>query len=79
MGVQITEDVLDSINMTAEELLIEMATHLYDLEKLSMGQARHLANLDHISFQKELAKRNIYIKYNLDEFLEDMKTIEALD
>jgi len=30
MGVQITEDVLDSINMTAEELLIEMATHLYD-------------------------------------------------
>jgi len=44
-----------------------------------MGQARHLANLDHISFQKELAKRNIYIKYNLDEFLEDMKTIEALD
>lgn len=79
MGIQITEEMLDRINMTSEELLIELATHLYDMERLSMGQARHLANLDPIAFQKELAKRDIYIKYDLDEFMADMKTIEELD
>lgn len=78
MGVQISEHVLKEANMTAKEFLAEVAVHLYDIGKLTMGQARKFAGLDPITFQKELAKRNVYIKYDINDFEEDMKTIEEL-
>lgn len=67
MDLLIKEEVLGKAEITAEELIIEIATHLYDTGRLSMGQARNLSQLDHISFQKELAKRDVYIKYDIDD------------
>lgn len=79
MGVHISDDQLSQAKMTPEEFLIEVATHLYDIGKLTLGQARNLANLDQISFQKELARRDIYIKYDYEDFLVDLRTIEELN
>ena len=76
MGLTISDEVLRQADLTAEELLIEMAVHLYDTGRLSMGQARNLAQLDQISFQKELAKRDVYIKYDIQDLDEDLKTFE---
>lgn len=79
MGIQITTDFLDRLGMTESEFLTEMAVHFYDIGKMSMGQARHFARLDVISFQKEMQKRNVYIKYDVEELEEDLKTIEDLE
>ncbi|MEL7219911.1 MAG: UPF0175 family protein [Bacteroidota bacterium] len=53
-----------------------MAVHFYDIGKMSIGQARNFANLDQISLQKEMSKRNVCIKYDLEE---DMRTLEIMD
>lgn len=78
MDLLIKEDILKKAEITAEELLIEIAVHLYDTERLSMGQARNLAQLDQISFQKELAKRDVYIKYDVDDLDTDLENLDKL-
>lgn len=77
MGLMINEEVLSSANMSAKELLIEIAVHLYDIGKLSLGQARHMAELDQISFQQEMSKRNVLIKYFHEDFMDDLESIKA--
>lgn len=78
MDLLIKEDILKKAEITAEELLIEIAVHLYDTERLSMGQARNLAQLDQISFQKELAKRDVYIKYDVYDLETDLENLDKL-
>ena len=79
MTIQISEEILSIAEFTPQEFLIEIATHLYNINKLTMGQARKLANLDQISFQQELSKRDIYIKYSVVDFENDLKSIQELN
>lgn len=73
----INEEVLLNANMSAEDLLIEIAVHLYDIGKLTLGQARDMAGLDQISFQQEMSKRDVLIKYDQEDFMDDLAAIKA--
>ena len=48
-------EVLEKAEISGSDLLIEIAVYLYGKERLSIGQAKDLAGLDLVSFQKELA------------------------
>ena len=74
----ISREVLDKVHLSAEELAIEIATHLYATKRLTMGQAKRLAGLDQISFQGELAKRNIYLHITYDDVMKDVATLRRL-
>ena len=76
MSFQIPDTVLKNAGLSGEELLLELAVYLYDKEQLSFGQAKKLAGLDHISFQKALAIRDVYIKYDVEDLKEDMRNWE---
>lgn len=71
--------ILQGIQITPSELLVEIAVHLYDTERLTMGQAKKLAGLTQIEFQKELAKRNVCIKYDVQDWEKDMANLSILD
>ncbi|MEZ4827154.1 MAG: UPF0175 family protein [Bacteroidia bacterium] len=75
MALIITDDTLQKVNLSAEELLIDLACFMYEKKRMSMGQARNLAGLDQISFQKELAKRDIYIHYSEEDLRKDLKNL----
>ena len=79
MGVQITEEFLAKLNMTRNEFLLEVAVHLYDIDKMSMGQARNFAGVDQITFQKEMKKRNVFIKYDVEDLEEDLRSVREFD
>ncbi len=68
-------EFLQSVKMTSQELAIEIAVYLYEKERLTLGQAKRLADLDQISFQKELAGRNVYINIKEEDILQDVKNI----
>lgn len=78
MDLLIKEEILEKAEITAEELIIEIAVHLYDIGRLSTGQARNLAQLDQISFQKELAKRDVYIQYDIKDLETDLENLRKL-
>ena len=79
MDLLIKEETLRKVELSAEELLIEMAVHLYDIERLSMGQARNLAQLDQLFFQKELARQNVYIKYDVEDLHTDLENLKEFN
>ncbi len=74
--LRVPEQILSSANISAEQLLIEVAVYLYDSERLSLGQARALVQMDVISFQKELAKRDINIKIDIEDFEDDLISLD---
>lgn len=78
MNITIPDEAVEQAHLTPNELLIEFATYLYDRKILSIGQAKKIAGLDLISFQMELAKRNIFIHYNIDDLQKDLDNLKAL-
>ena len=75
----IAGNVLEELRISPTELLIDLAVFLYDSEKLSMGQAKKLAGLTQIDFQKEMSKRNVLIKYDIEDLETDLKNLNILD
>jgi predicted HTH domain antitoxin len=75
MDLVSTEDILKKINLSPDELRLEMAVYLYQQERLSMGQARHLASVDQHTFQKELKKRGVHIHYDTSDLEEDLRNL----
>jgi predicted HTH domain antitoxin len=71
----IPKEFLESAKMSAQDLAIEIAVYLYEKKRLTLGQAKRLAGLDQISFQKELAKRNVFIHYDTADVLTDIKNL----
>ena len=76
MIITIPDEALLSAKISTKELLTNLAVYLYDKERLSIGQARKLSGLDLLSFQKELAVRNVYIKYTEEDLNKDIQLLE---
>lgn len=74
----ISGKLLEDLKLSPGELLTELAIHLYNTEKLSMGQAKKLAGLTQIDFQKELSQREIDLKYDIEDFETDLKNLDNL-
>jgi predicted HTH domain antitoxin len=74
----ISADMLQQLQTSPSELRVDLAVYLYDKERMTMGQAKKLAGLTQIQFQQELAKRNVFIKYDVEDFEKDLRTSEEL-
>jgi predicted HTH domain antitoxin len=78
MSVIIPEEVLVATRMTEAELRQEIAVLLFQKEKLTLAQAARLAGMSRLQFQHLLASRQIPLHYDVAEFEEDMRTLEAM-
>lgn len=78
MSIIIPDDILQATRMTEQELRQEIAIALFQKEKLTLGQASHLAAMNQLQFQHLLASRQIPVHYDVAEFEEDMKTLKEL-
>jgi len=78
MSVVISDDILHATHMTEAEFLQEIAILLYEKEKLSLGKASKLARMGRIQFQLLLASRRIPIKYDVEDFEADLKTLRKM-
>jgi predicted HTH domain antitoxin len=74
----ISGNILEGLKISPAELMIDIAVYLYDKEKLSMGQAKKLAGLTQIEFQKELSKNGVLIKYDIEDFEKDLENLKTL-
>lgn len=76
MSLTISDEILNSSRMTASELLVEIAIMLFQQERVSLGKASKIAEMNYVEFQQLLAQRNISIHYDVEEFEEDIKTLQ---
>ena len=78
MSVIISDEVLRASRLSASELKMEIAVMLFQKEKLSLGQASRLADVDYFEFQHILASRHISVHYDVADFEEDLETLSQL-
>jgi predicted HTH domain antitoxin len=78
MSVVISDDVLDAIHMSAEELKREIAVLLFQQERLTLGQASQMAGMSQLQFQFLLASRQIPLHYGVADFDADLKTLREM-
>jgi predicted HTH domain antitoxin len=71
----VPKEILQSVKMSPQEMAVEIAVYLYEKERLTLGQAKRLAGLDQISFQKELAERNVYLRIREKDVLQDVENL----
>lgn len=76
--ITIPEDIVTATQLSAEELLLEIAIYLYQRERLTLEQASKLAQLSRLDFQRQLAARDIPIHYSVDELEEDLQTLRDM-
>ncbi len=78
MGQEIivSTEFLEKAKMSAAELTLEIAVYLYEKKRLTLGQAKRMAGLGQIAFQKELGKRGVYIHYDMSDFEMDLKNLD---
>lgn len=78
MSLVIDNEILQTARMTEKELLQEIAIMLFEKEKLSLGQASKLAEMNLMQFQHLLASRSIAVHYGVEDFEQDLETLEGL-
>ncbi len=78
MPVTIPDEVLAAARMSAPEIKRELALTLFQQERLTLGQARRLAEMSHLDFQALLAERQIPIPYGVEEFRDDLRTLRQM-
>ena len=79
MGLlSISRELELATHMTAQEIRREFAVQLYAQGKLSMGKARELAEMTVYEFQCLLGSRGIPVNYGVEDFLDDLDTIQRL-
>jgi len=78
MSMIISEKILQSAQMTEDELRQEIAILLFQRGKLSLGQASKLAQMNQYQFQSLLSSRQIPIHYDVAEFEADLHTLREI-
>ena len=78
MPVTISDDVLAAAHLSEPELRLELAVTLFREDRLTLAQASRLAETDQFAFQSVLADREIPVHYGIEEFHEDLRTIDTL-
>ncbi len=78
MTLTIPDEVLSHVNISSIDMRIEVAAYLYERQRISIGKARLIAGLSLIQFQKELAKRNIYLQISSKDLDTEVKNLRLL-
>jgi len=77
-AIHVPFDLGSATKMTEEELRSELAVHLYQRQKLSLGKAKELAGLTVWQFLQLLGSRGIPVNYDSEQFEEDVATLKRL-
>ena len=68
-----SRSLVDAAGITPEGLKLELAVHLYETRRLSIGHARELAGLSLWEFRQLLASRKISPHYDVVDLDEDIE------
>jgi predicted HTH domain antitoxin len=77
MTLTIPDDILEAAKLDERAMLVELACHLFDKERLSLGQSARMAGMTRGDFEDELHDRKIAIyRYGVEEFEQDLRALE---
>ena len=78
MIVELPDEPLSGLCVTAERLKLEAAAGLYASGDITLGRAALLAGVSQTEFLHELGKRGICLNYSLEDLEHDLNMVEVL-
>jgi len=82
LAIEFSEDLLQAIKLPPEEIPVrlkrELSICLYAKGLLSFAKARQLAGMTRWAFHDLLGEEGISRRYDVNEFEEDLQTLEEL-
>jgi predicted HTH domain antitoxin len=78
MNIVISDDLVNSSQISETEFKQEIAIMLYNKGKITLKKAADFVRMDIISFQHLLASQGIDLNYDVNDFEEDIKTLKKL-
>lgn len=78
MSLVIPDDVVRATRMSAADLRVEIAALLFLDDKLTLGQAAQFAGMSQPEFQEILGQRRISLHYDVQDFRDDVRTLDEL-
>lgn len=80
MSIFISDEIVEASRLTQAEFLQEVALHLFESGRLTVGYAAQMAQMDLVNFKALLKQRKIPLyTYDLKDFEIDIKSLRALD
>ncbi|HLO84218.1 MAG TPA: UPF0175 family protein [Nostocaceae cyanobacterium] len=78
MSIVISDEIIAATHMTEAEMKQEIAVMLFQKEKLTLAQASRFAGMNRMAFQHLLASRQIPVHYGVEDFEQDIKTLQEM-
>lgn len=78
MAIVISDQVIQQTNLSEAEFRIRLALLLFEKNILTFGQARRFSGLNVLAFQELLAKYQVAMHYDWEDYQNDLKTLESL-
>ena len=78
MLIEIPDAAIQDAPLSPAELRLELANWLYAKKRLTLGQARKLAGLSVVDFQKALATSEVYLNYNQEDLADDIAAAHTM-
>ncbi|MDB9311918.1 UPF0175 family protein [Spirulina sp. CS-785/01] len=79
MSLTISDEFLEASELTPTEFLQEIALHLFQLGRLTVGYAAKMAQMDVDAFRDLLKSRNIPLyQYDVEDFEVDLQNLQEL-
>ncbi|MEQ9000899.1 MAG: UPF0175 family protein [Coleofasciculus sp. B1-GNL1-01] len=79
MSLVIPDDFLQVARMSEADLKLEIAILLFRQEKITLGTASQFVGMNQLEFQRILGRRQIPIHYGVEDFRQDLRTLEVND
>jgi len=76
MSLVIPDEFLQAAHISEVDLKLEIAILLFQQEKITLGTASQFAGINQLEFQRILGNRKISIHYGVEDFRQDLKTLE---
>jgi predicted HTH domain antitoxin len=77
MSLGIPDEFLQTAHISEADLKLEIALLLFQQEKITLGTASQFAGMNQLEFQRILGSRKIPIHYGIEDFRQDLRTLEA--
>ena len=77
MSLFIPDEFLEMAHISEAALKLEIAILLFQQEKITLGTASQFAEMNQLEFQRILGSRKIPIHYGVEDFQQDLRTLEV--
>lgn len=77
--LEVSQEILDSARLTIPEIKVELAVHLYEQRRLSIGKARELADMSLWAFRQLIASRGIPVHFDESDLEQDLASIKEIE